>query len=213
MASEDSLELLAESTTLDGILHELEPLGVNVVLLGVRSPVTEGVRDLQKLRERCPGIETVVFATPESGPFLKQFLLAGARGYVPIDCGHQDLVDAVRGADRGKSAQVPADLVVGLLQSLSSTVTSEPCLRTSSRTARLTARELEVLQEMATGGSYRSIGESLCLAESTVKKYAHSVITKLGASNRSTAVIHAFRLNLLKERTSEKYEFERGLVN
>ena len=63
--------------------------------------------------------------------------------------------------------------------------------------ARLTSRERDVLDRMATGARYRIIADELGLAESTVKKYAHSVITKLGAANRSTAVINAHQLNLL----------------
>lgn len=51
---------------------------------------------------------------------------------------------------------------------------------------------------MATGAAYKIIAETLFLAESTVKKYAHNVITKLGAENRLAAVVKAYRLNIVK---------------
>ena len=207
VASTDGLELVLESSELDEILDNLEETGVEVVLVGVRGSINKGIRDLQKLRENCPNVDPVVLATPECEPYLKQFLLAGARGYLPVDCGPQELVDAVRGASRGKSAQVPADLLLALLEGLSSTSNpSDPYSFRSNQTARLTGREKEVLQEMATGVSYRTISGKLFLAESTIKKYAHSVITKLGASNRSTAVIHAFRLGLLAEEANAPVE-------
>ena len=72
--------------------------------------------------------------------------------------------------------------------------------------ARLTRRELEILEHMATGVPYRELADELCLAESTIKKYAHSVIGKLGASCRATAVITAYRLNLLDASSEEAQE-------
>lgn len=212
VSSSPSLQLVAESIELDAILHDLEALGVEVVLLGVRGSITNGIRDLQNLKERCPGIDPVVMASAESEPYLRQLLLAGARGYLPVDCGRQELVDAVRGASRGKCAQVPAHLVSALLDSLSAP-DSGPASPSFRRTARLTEREHEVLQEMATGDSYRAIADKLFLAESTIKKYAHSVLTKLGASNRSTAVIHAFRLNLIEEPSPEEVELPPQVVH
>ena len=58
--------------------------------------------------------------------------------------------------------------------------------------------ELEILNAMSREESYRGIAAEFGLAPSSVKKYAHSIITKLGATNRSTAVIQAYRNGLLK---------------
>lgn len=200
MSTEKGLELIAESSGLDDALNQIASLDIEVVILGMRKPVEQGIRDLQKLREVCPDVATIVFTGLRSAPCLVQALMAGARAYLLLDYDREELVDAVRTAQRGKSVKVPSDLFLRVIRGLPTTADHSPLeMDPGTGLARLTARETEVLKYMATGARYRTIADKLFLAESTVKKYAHSVITKLGAANRSTAVINAHRLNLLTD--------------
>ena len=61
----------------------------------------------------------------------------------------------------------------------------------------LTARETEVLQQLAQGKSNKEIGRGLGIAELTVKKHVASVIAKMGANNRSDAAVRAVRGGLV----------------
>jgi DNA-binding NarL/FixJ family response regulator len=202
VVTEDCLELVGESSTLDESLRELRSQ-VDVVLLGIRDLSKTGVGDIEKLNEMCPDAATVVFTTSRNEPYLMQALLAGARGYLLSDSGHQEIVNAVKSANQGKSVQAPACMLLSVLKGLPWSSSNGSASNTMGSTARLTARETEILQEMGTGVTYRTIAEKLFLAESTVKKYAHSVITKLGASNRATAVVTAHRLNLLVDKVED----------
>lgn len=210
MSTEEGLELITESSDLDDSLHQIASLDVEVVILGMRKPVEQGIRDLQKLREQCPNVAPIVFTGLKSAPCLVQTLMAGARAYVLSDYGREELVDAVRTAQRGKSVKVPSDLFLRVIRGLPTANENSPLeMNSGAGLARLTARETEVLKYMATGARYRTIADKLFLAESTVKKYAHSVITKLGAANRSTAVINAHRFNLLNDiDTDPRYSCE-----
>lgn len=198
MESEKDLELLTECSMVEEALKKIRSLNVEVVILGVRKPVENGIRDLETLREHCPEVAPIVFTSLRSAPCLMQSLVAGARAYLLADYDRDELVDAVRTAQRGKSIKVPCDLFLRVIRGLPTTNGDSP-LEADPATgmARLTSRERDVLDRMATGARYRIIADELGLAESTVKKYAHSVITKLGAANRSTAVINAHQLNLL----------------
>ncbi len=200
VTQDSELTLVVESESLVDSLDELKAQDVEVVILGVREPVSEAIRDLEELVEHCPRVAPVVFTSLQSAPSLMQLMLAGARAYLLTDYGHEEIVDAVRTARRGKTMKVPMELAIGMFRRMPGSGgvnDSQGSVRTSF--ARLTTREREVLNCMAKGELYRTIAERLFLAESTVKKYAHSVITKLGASNRAAAVLNAYHLNLLNE--------------
>jgi DNA-binding NarL/FixJ family response regulator len=66
----------------------------------------------------------------------------------------------------------------------------------TERLAALTAREREVLAELAHGRSNREIAKTLVLSEKTVKAHVSSVLMKLGVSDRTQAAILAVRLDL-----------------
>lgn len=191
------IELLAECSDLEQACSELKNHDVDVVILGSRNLSKSTLEDLHTLGERLPHAAPVVFTTSQSEKWLLEGLLAGARGYLVSDSTQDDIVDAIRVVGGGKNIQVPANLLLRLLKGLPWTSQDGNTKNPQVGLARMTNRELEVLQEMATGKAYRLIADKLFLAESTVKKYAHSVITKLGASNRSTAVLTAYRFNLL----------------
>jgi DNA-binding NarL/FixJ family response regulator len=198
---EAGVELLGETSDLEQALEVIEDRDVHVVILGVRDPIGPGLQALRRLKESRPEVAPIVFTDCRTEVFLLEALLAGARGYLMCDDVKDEIVDVVRIAGRGKSTQVPGELLVQVLSGIPCSSNGHSTHGPLSRPAlaRLTERELEILNQMATGETYRTIADRLFLAESTVKKYAHSVITKLGASNRSTAVLAAYRLNLLQE--------------
>ncbi|MBE9170356.1 response regulator transcription factor [Pleurocapsales cyanobacterium LEGE 06147] len=59
-------------------------------------------------------------------------------------------------------------------------------------------REHQVLIEMASGKNNKTISEVLCIAESTVKFHINNLLTKLGASDRTSAVIMALKRGIIK---------------
>ncbi|MDX1628984.1 MAG: response regulator transcription factor [Fulvivirga sp.] len=67
------------------------------------------------------------------------------------------------------------------------------------KASMLSARELEVLQQMASGKSNREIAESLFIAESTVKSHVSSILEKLHAKRRTEAIIKAQHLKLISD--------------
>ena len=63
---------------------------------------------------------------------------------------------------------------------------------------KLTARELEVLALVATGKTNRAIADALRLSEKTVARHVSNIFTKLGAGNRSQAVVIAYEAGVVK---------------
>ena len=195
--SEPTLSLVAEAPDLTALFESLDDeTSLDVVVIGIRPGAGPDLDDVRSLLEKNPTIAQVVFATSKNNPGLRESLLAGARGYLDSEFDREDIVDALKVAGRGKCLQVPAEPLLRLLQGLPASKRAESGSRNGF--ARLTSRELDILDAMSSQETYGRIADRLGLAPSSVKKYAHSVITKLGASNRSTAVIQAYRHGLLE---------------
>ena len=103
---------------------------------------------------------------------------AGASGFVLKDWGATDVVKAVRMVALGMEVFGPQE-------------------QGTPAALGLSAREREVLAEIATGATNREIGDRLFLSPHTIKEHTSSIYRKLGVRNRAAAVQHAQQLGLL----------------
>lgn len=200
IADEQDFRLCAESSNREEALPEMHHLALHVIVLGLNEATEPGLEDIRELREKCSEAAVVVFTKIRSESFLVKTLLAGATTYLVNDSEPREVVLGIRTAFGGQNLHVPQILMLRALEAIQSGSESGSSDGTGHLLglARLTERESEVLREMATGAAYKVIAENLFLAESTVKKYAHNVITKLGADNRLSAVVKAHQLNMVR---------------
>ncbi|MEU4114477.1 response regulator transcription factor [Kitasatospora sp. NPDC028055] len=161
-----------------------------VVLMDVRMPVMDGLAATRELLrpgppgERPPRI--LVVTTFENDDYVYQALRAGADGFLLKRSRPAEIVHAVRLAAAGESLLFPAairQLAAGH---------GNPAARAAMDRAALTGREAEVLRMMARGLSNGEIAEQLVLGVQTVKTHVSSVLAKLGARDRTQAVIAAY---------------------
>jgi two-component system, NarL family, nitrate/nitrite response regulator NarL len=117
-------------------------------------------------------------------------LAAGARAVVLRELPSAALVAAVIAVHRGLVVLDPAARA-----QLVREVTPEPAL--SDALEELTARELEVLEQLASGRSNKRIARALGISEHTAKFHVNSILAKLGVSSRTEAVVAAARRGLV----------------
>ncbi|MEV7024220.1 response regulator transcription factor [Kitasatospora sp. NPDC093558] len=168
----------------------------DVVLMDVRMPVMDGLaatRELVRPRtatnrgsaeERLPKI--LVVTTFENDDYVYQALRAGADGFLLKRSRPAEIVHAVRLVAGGECLLFPAAirrLAAGH---------GNPAARDAMARAALTEREAEVLRLIARGLSNGEIAERLFLGVQTVKTHVSSVLAKLGARDRTQAVIAAY---------------------
>ena len=197
IADEQDFRLCAEWSDQEEALPGMHPLSLHVIVLGLDEATEPGLEDIRELSSEAA---VVVFTHIRSESFLVKTLLAGATTYLASDSEPREVVLGIRTAFGGQSLHVPQILMLRALEAIQAGSESGSSDGTGHLLglARLTERESEVLREMATGAAYKVIAENLFLAESTVKKYAHNVITKLGADNRLSAVVKAHQLNMVR---------------
>jgi len=169
-------------------VREHEP---DVLLLDLRMPGRDGLWALETLQADGSDVAVLVLTTFDDDALVLRALQAGARGYLLKDVTLEQLAGAVRTLAAGATLVQPA-VTARLLRAVRSGPAPQQAVR-----ADLTDRELEVLRLMAQGWSNREIADALFLAEGTVKNHVSNVLLKLGAKDRTRAVLLALQTGLL----------------
>ncbi len=188
----DLVQTVADATALHEAVAEHRP---DAVLTDIRMPptfTTEGIDAAKKIRADFPATGVVVLSQYVEDDYAFELLSDGVEGlgYLLKERVSQvdDLVRALEAVARGGSALDPR--VVEALLARKSSQPSTPLLG-------LTERELEVLQELATGRSNAATAKALFMSERAVEKHISSVFQKLGLAheadlNRRVMAVLAF---------------------
>ena len=184
LEADPELEVAAACGDLDSLFAAVEAERPDVVVTDIRMPPgnsDEGIQAAERLRTTDPDVGVVVlsqYATPSYALALLEGGSAG-RSYLLKERVQDpgELVSAIRAVATGGSVIDPK-VVEALV--------AEDARGERSPLKSLTARELDVLREMAAGKSNAAIGESLFLAERSVEKVIHSIFSKLGLTWESS---------------------------
>ena len=178
IATEPHLEVVGEAC--DGraaiaLCREQKP---DVVLLDLRMPVMDGVATTRALIEENPGTRIIVLTSFDRDENIHRALEAGARGYAFKDTIRTDLLAMIQAVHAGR-------------RSLSGPVAAR--LAEHAPRARLTKREIEILQHAAEGHATAEIAARLGRSEATVKVHLRNIYAKLKVCDRTAAVVVALR--------------------
>lgn len=188
------IEVISEASDGAEALEACTEHSPDVVLLDLRMPVYDGIWFLNKQAEQDIEIPTLVLTTFDDDAVVIEALRAGARGYLLKDVTVDQLSRAVYSLAAGGTLIGPS-----ITDRLIKTIRSAPLPQgaAGSIVEELTDRELEVLRLVAEGYSNRQIAELIHLAEGTVKNHLSSTLAKLGARDRTNAVLRAIREGIL----------------
>lgn len=191
LAARPGITVVGEAA--DGVeaVEQARRLRPDVVLMDVRMPRLNGI---EATRQLLAGSTTppkvVVITTFENDGYVTAALSAGASGFVLKRLPVPKIAEAVRVVAAGEAILFPA--------ALRQMVTARPLGSAEALPrAALTGREEEVLRLMATGLSNPEIAESFRVSLETVKTHVGNVLTKLGAQNRTHAVVIAYESGLV----------------
>ena len=188
--AEDDMTVVGEAATGDEAVRLALQLRPDVVLMDVRMPGADGLEATRRVvaDPGAGGVHVVVVTTFELDDYVAEAIRSGASGFLVKDTEPADLVRAVRVAAAGDALLSPGVTrrLLGRVADATRDVPPPPGLDD------LTAREREVLVEVAGGLSNDEIARALYLSESTVKTHVSRVMAKLGARDRAQLVVAAY---------------------
>jgi DNA-binding NarL/FixJ family response regulator len=191
----EAVEVAASVGTAEELIDAVERFEPDAVLTDIRMPPghhMEGIEAAHAIRDRHPNVGVVVLSQYANESYAFELLRNGTSGLAYLlkeRIGDlEELLRALRQVASGQSAIDPK--VVEALVARRTRLAESPV-------ARLTPREVDVLQEMAQGKANPAIAESLSLSESAVEKHVSSIFAKLGLSeerhlHRRVAAVLAF---------------------
>jgi DNA-binding NarL/FixJ family response regulator len=200
LADEPDIEIVGEAANGRQALLLCSRLRPDLILMDVRMPEMDGLAATEEIKERYPETSVMMLTMHENPDYLLEALKAGAAGYVLKDAPQDDIIEAVRRVRNGESPLDP-ELAARLLRRLA----SEGEMRRGTRGPHgpddavepLTPRELEVLGLMKLGRTNRQIAADLVISLGTAKNHVEHIISKLGVSDRTQAVVKALELGIL----------------
>ncbi len=180
----------------------------DVVLLDLGLPDAHGAEAVARLRAASPQLPIVVFSIDRTPASVRGALQAGANGYVSKDAPIARVSAAIRAAASGIVALGPEEARVAAGPGPVEAADADPAAAPEPSTPAsgspgegvaetLTPRELELLRYMAEGYTNKEVARAMVLAEDTVKKAVQTLIAKLGAVDRTHAVVLALRQHLI----------------
>lgn len=191
-AAED-ITVVGEAADGAGALEQAHLLHPDVVLLDVRMPGVDGLTVAPEVVAAGPKV--IMLTTFDLDEYVHRALRAGAVGFLLKDTPPRELAAAVRTVAAGNAMLAPT--VTRRL--ISSFAERGPARRDAARQrlAPLTARELEIVREVARGLDNAEIARRLTMSEATVKAHVSRALAKLHAGNRVQLAILVHDADLL----------------
>ncbi len=190
---EDDIEVVGEAS--DGLqavdlAHRLDP---DVVLMDVEMPGMDGLAATERITA-ADGPAVLMLTTFDRDDYLFAALQAGASGFLLKNGTPEALAEAVRVVAGGDALLAPA-ITRRVIEAFATVGLRQ---QEAARLGELTPREHEVFVLLAGGATNAEIARALHLGETTVKTHVSRVLTKIGARDRTQAVVLAYELGVVR---------------
>lgn len=182
LSVESDLHLVADASNSRDAIRLYRQHLPDVTLMDLRLPDRSGTETARLIRGEFPEAKIIALTSYDGDQDIYKALEAGVRGYLLKEMVHTEVVRAIRIVHSGKR-YIPMEVS----QQLSGFFPE----------VALTPREIEVLSLVARGLGNKEVGDMLGTAPGTVKAHVQSILSKLGAKDRTNAVTIALRRGII----------------
>jgi DNA-binding NarL/FixJ family response regulator len=176
------MRVVGQGSTGHEAIKLFRDLNPDVALMDLRLPDISGIDAMVTILSEFPKARVIIVTSSEGDVEMQRALEGGAKGYMLKSMPPKEVLEAIRKVYAGKKA-IPAEIATRLADHLSD--------------ESLTAREVEILQQVAEGNRNRDIADRLFIAEGTVKVHIKHIMEKLGANDRTQAITIAVRRGII----------------
>ena len=183
------MELVGEAVDGDEAVVMAQKLKPDVIIMDLIMPRKDGVTAITEIKKKNSDAKILVLTSFSDDKNVFSAIKAGASGYLLKDSSPEELLQAIHDVHAGKSSLHPViaqKVIQEMHQPTDLPPTDDP----------LSAREVEVLQNVAQGMSNQEIARTLKIKEGTVRIHVGNILNKLQLANRTQAALHALREGL-----------------
>ena len=181
--NQTDIELVAEASNGREAIEKFRSHRPDVTLMDLQMPDMSGIDAIISIRHEFPEARIIVLTTYAGDVLAQRALKAGAQAYMLKSDVRKDLPDTIRSVHAGKK-RIDSEVAAQLADHVADDA--------------LTPREIEVLALIALGNSNKLIADKLSIADETVKGHVSSVLSKLGAHDRTHAVTLAVKRGIIE---------------
>lgn len=195
--SYDDLEIVGQAANGQEAADFCDEHDVDVVLMDIRMPETNGIEGTQKIKEKHPDIQVLILTTFQDTEYIEQAMRVGASGYLLKDSSDEAIYEGIKIAAShnividGKMA----DSFKSLTASETTEITETPF---DATIYDLSPKEIAIIQLVASGYSNQEIADELFLSLGTIKNNTSLILAKLNLRDRTQLAIFAFEQGLMK---------------
>lgn len=183
-------EILDASTLSEALTAVDQAKSLGLVLMDLMMPGMDGLKGLDAVLKKCPGIPVVVVSGFSTRDHVVAAVQAGAAGFIPKTVSGTAMVNALRLVLSGEKYLPSSTFFEEAAQSMPMPRPATPTLtgETPAPFDKLSRRESEILALLVEGRTNKEIAIALELQEITIKVHLRNVYRKIGAANRAQAV-------------------------
>jgi DNA-binding NarL/FixJ family response regulator len=199
LETQPDFEVVAEAANGQETLERARETLPDIILLDLEMPILDGVEAIRRLRDLEPVPRVIVFTAFDNDERIIHAVRAGANGYLLKGAPREEIFKAIRVTMEGGSLLQPV-VASKLLRHMGQQRGGSSLVYHNEQGAlyeSLTERELEVLKLLAQGMPNKEIAAHLVISERTAKFHVSSIMSKLGATNRTEAVSLAAQRGLI----------------
>jgi two-component system, NarL family, response regulator len=183
VGTQPDMTLVAEAANGREAIQQFRAHRPDVTLMDLQMPEMNGFDAIVAIRGEFPNAKIVVLTTYKGDVQILRALKAGAQGYLLKTTFHKELVDTIRAVYAGRKALSP-----------------EASYELAEHVADdgLTPAEITVLRLIAAGNANKQIADQLSVTEETVKSRVKSILSKLGANDRTHAAMIGLKRGIIE---------------
>jgi len=182
LASDADIEVVAEAANGAEAIEKFRALRPDVTLMDIQMPVVNGLDAMVEIRKHFCDARIIVLTTYSGDAQVAKAFKAGAFGYLLKSMLRKELAETIRSVHAG-GRRIPPEIAVGMAEHYEDD--------------QLTPREIGILKQVAAGNANKMVADNLHISEETVKSHVRSILSKLGANDRTHAVTIAIKRGII----------------
>jgi DNA-binding NarL/FixJ family response regulator len=180
----DNMEFVGSAPNCANVEKDMEATNPHVVLMDIEMPIIDGIDGVRMIKSKYPSIKVIMQTVYEDSDKIFKALQNGAEGYILKKASINNIIDSINMVHSGGAFMTPSVALQVMSYFKKSTIQDE-------KLSSLTSRELEVLNQLSEGDSYKMVAEKLSISYSTVNNHIKNIYQKLQVHSMGEAIAYA----------------------